>query len=909
MGAAILPANKLKYRAFVSFSHASDEQLAVALQSALSRFARPWYRLHGMRVFQDEASLSANPALRSSLEQALSQSEYLLLLASPASAQSQWVQQEVQWWLSNRGVDTIIICLTDGAIFWDNQNNAFDWSKTTALPLPLRDAFSAEPLYADFRAAKAGGKLRDSDPEFRAALLEVAAPLMGRPKDELDSEDIRLHRKAARTAVAALILIVGLGIIAALAIDAAHQRQRIAASRALASAASSPLDDRSLALLLSIESGRIVDTVESKRSLLAAIQRAPHAEAFLWGHSDAVTSAAFSPDGQSVLSAGWDNQLILWNAATYRQIGPAIKAPKDLVGVAFSPDGAKFAASAGGVVTLWDTASRAIIGAPFKADENFLHVAFSSTGKWLATNTAPYGAHPARVYVWNVTSGKQFGDPILGSTFAFNPDDSMIAIADHETLTLYDLGSHRMIGHALAGPSNDIISIAFDIDGDVVAAGAEDGSIVLWDAKSQKELGTLKGPGPVTSLIFDPHSESLYSGSRDGTVVRWNLEDMEPADTPISSFGSSIYALFFKSDGQLKALALDKKEVTILDVDDNPALGRRISAPGSGKSNIVFSPNGLLLASGGDFASVTLWDVASGEANGMALTGHDRQVTSIAFAPDGKQLISGSIDGSIIFWNVDTRSALGQPLRINGSPVWSLASSPDGKTVAAGGDAQILFYDPATRQQRGPASVSQKDRIWSLTYSPDGTLLASSGNNLQTVIRKAGQPDAAVKTFGEPISKETMELMPSGVSFNSTGTMLATSTTGHSLSLWDLKSGQLLAPVLTGHSQSVSSMAFSGDGHILASGSADGTIRLWDVPTHELIGTLDAKQKSVNSIAIEPRKDILASAGDDDTIVFWNIGVQDWISRACRTANRNLSPEEWRTYLGARPYRKTCADL
>jgi WD40 repeat protein len=897
-----------KYRAFVSFSHESDEQLAVALQSALSRFAKPWYRLHAMQVFQDEASLSANPALRASLEQALAQSEYLLLLASPASAQSVWVQQEVQWWLSNRSVEKIILCLTEGTIFWDNQGAGFDWTKTTALPASLKSAFSAEPLYADFRAAKASGKLRDSDPEFRAALLDVAAPLLGRPKDELDSEDIRLHRRAAQTAVAALALIIGLGVIAALAIDAAHQRQKVAASRALASEAASPLDDRSLGLLLSIESRRIADTVESRRSLLAAIQRVPHAQAFLWGHGDAITSAAFSPDGKTILSAGWDNQVILWNAATYQQIGPALKTSKDLVGVAFSPDGKQFAASAGGAVTMWDAASRAALGEPFKADEDFLHVAFSSTGKLLAANTAPYGAHPARVYVWDVATGKPFGDAILGSAFAFSPDDSLLAVADHENLQLYELRSHKAIGRPLTGHSKDITAIAFSPDAEVVAAGAEDNSIVLWGVKDQQVLGTLKGPDPVTSLLFDPHSEFLYSGSRDGTIIRWDIDNMESADTPITSFGGSIYSIFSSADGPLKALALDKEKVIILDINDNAALGRRISAPESGKSNIAFSPDGRLLASGGDFSSVALWDVAGGEPSGMPLSGHERQVTSVAFAADGKQLMSGSIDGSIIFWNVDSRALIGQPVKLKGSPVWSLASSPDGRTLASGGDGQIVLWDIATRQQRGPASVSQKDRIWSLAFSPDGALLASSGNNLQTAIRKTDLPDTLFKTFGNPAAKDDAELMPTGVSFNSAGSVLATSSRGHSLSLWNLKTGQLLPPVLTGHSQAVSSIAFSGDGQTLASGSADGTIRLWDVPTHELIGTLDARQKSVNSIAIEPRKEILASVGEDNTIVFWNIGVNDWISRACRIANRNLSPKEWSTYIGASAYRKTCAD-
>src|SRR6516225_10330162 len=99
----------------------------------------------------------------------------------------------------------------------------------------------------------------------------------------------------------------------------------------LASAASAEVQDRSLALLLSLESRRIADTVESRRALLTALQRLPHTETILWGHTGAGTKAVFSPDGQTILSAGWDNRIILWNASTRQQIGQAIESPKGLV--------------------------------------------------------------------------------------------------------------------------------------------------------------------------------------------------------------------------------------------------------------------------------------------------------------------------------------------------------------------------------------------------------------------------------------------------------------------------------------------------------------------------------------------------------------------------------------------------
>ena len=103
--------------------------------------------------------------------------------------------------------------------------------------------------------------------------------------------------------------------------------------------------------------------------------------------------------------------------------------------------------------------------------------------------------------------------------------------------------------------------------------------------------------------------------------------------------------------------------------------------------------------------------------------------------------------------------------------------------------------------------------------------------------------------------------------------------------------------------------AFRRDGKVLASGSADGDVRLWDVDTHELLGTLSAQQKDINSVVFDPRNGTLASVGKDDSIIFWDVDFGGWSRRACRIANRNLTPTEWKTYLGTSPYRKTCPDL
>jgi len=207
------------YNAFISYSHAADGRLAPAFQRALHKFAKPWYRRRSLRVFRDKTSLSANPALWPAIESALSESEWFLFMASPQASQSHWVQKELSWWLEHRTCDRMLILLSEGELHWDESTQNFDWRRTTAVPGTLRGQFKDEPLYVDVRWAKSVANLSLRHSQFRGAILDVAAPLLGRAKDELDGEDVRQHRRNkawAWSAGSALIILTIVAIFAAI---------------------------------------------------------------------------------------------------------------------------------------------------------------------------------------------------------------------------------------------------------------------------------------------------------------------------------------------------------------------------------------------------------------------------------------------------------------------------------------------------------------------------------------------------------------------------------------------------------------------------------------------------------------------------------------------------------------------
>jgi hypothetical protein len=160
---------KYRFNAFISYSHAADGKLAPAVQSALHRLAKPWYKLRALWVFRDETSLAATPELWPS--KALTNAEYFILLASPQAAQSSWVQKEIQWWLDNRSIDKLLIVLTEGQLTWDNITVDFDWNHTDSIPKALKGILHDEPLHVDLRWAKTEDNLSIRHSQFRACIL------------------------------------------------------------------------------------------------------------------------------------------------------------------------------------------------------------------------------------------------------------------------------------------------------------------------------------------------------------------------------------------------------------------------------------------------------------------------------------------------------------------------------------------------------------------------------------------------------------------------------------------------------------------------------------------------------------------------------------------------------------------
>lgn len=890
------------YKAFISYSHSADAQAAPALRSALRRIGQPWYRRAPFRIFLDNSSLSANPALWNAIESALGESEYFLLLASISSAQSEWVKREIDWWLTNRGPATILILVTDGTVNWRPGDRDFDWGETTAINERLRSQFADEPLWVDLRWARSEPKFSLRNPRFRNAVLQIAPPLYGKSREDLDDDDTRHYRAARRMAFTAIFVLAMLVLGISYAARVASQQRSVAECRKLAGQAIGFLDTRlDLALLLGVEDSRRSSCIEGTSALLTALQHRPHLSGFLSGHTDLVTDLAYAPNGRMLASSGWDGTVRLWDMQKRKALKPVLKG---MYGLSFSPDGTLLASADGSTIHLWRMPNGTRAGElPFDKRYEISRVSFSPDGRILAASSEATGGNPSKVFLWDVSTRQLLGPTIDAHIFAFSPDGKMLATEgdDGKSIVLRDIRTRRTLQPPMVGHTGRVRSIAFSADGQTIAAGGEDNSVIVWNLGARQSAGRafIGHRAAVNAVAFSPDGRKLASGSGDGSVILWDVEHSQPIGSPLSVAEKPVFAVAFSPDGRT-VVSNSEERVVVWNVDEDLPIGRELTRPANAESGLTFSPDGNTLASIDGYGEVTLSDAETGRTLKDSI---GERVTSIAFSPDGGLLASVGWNGVFAFWDPGTGELKGTPQKTK-FRLFSVAFSPDGRTVAMGGDAALLLWDISERRFVAQIVRQQKDRIWSLAFSPNGKLLASGGNQSFALWdAKTGSPAIApVITDAKPDY-----VVHTDIAFSRDGKLLAYRSGGTGVALWDVARRRQVGGILSGHKGTVSSIAFSANDRLLVTGGQDGTVVLWDLATHQPIGTpLAGMGSEVQSLAFRPKTEALAALGDK-RLLLWDLNEAFWRETACRVANRNLTHEEWSRFFGSSvSYRETC---
>ena len=768
----------MTFDGFISYSHAADRRLAPAIQHGLHRLAKPWHRRRALWIFRDQTGLSVTPALWTSIQNAMDKSGYFVLLASPEAANSPWVNKEIEHWLATKSPDRVLPVVTEGDWQWDPVRGDFT-DDSTAVPDALRGAFAEEPLYLDMRWARDDLHLSLRHTRFRDAIAQLAAPMHGLSKDDLEGEDVRQHRRVRMLRTGALVTLTLLTFVAVLTGMLAVRN----AARANASATEAHAQQRS-ALVQRTNAERFAqDAQEQQKRATEAAAETKRQEGLAAEQRKLAAQASIEADKQEALAN--DQRALAAEASA-----DAKKQEKN------ARQNQQLAARA---------QDRAL------AQEKLADKQRALANRWAAeAATQEKAANDA-----TAEAGKQQ------------------RLADRQQQIAV---GRRLFNQAKETMDDDpVTALKLGEAADKVQNDAESHAELASLAGSTRYAATINGAGGITA----GSGSTLSLSGDDGTVTWWDVADSaHPKKVDSTGIGDGPTVL--SPDHRLAASVADDETFALWNVADRAhpvRLGSLSYDDTFGDPRMAFSPDGKLAITSSMYTNppptnppwgydATLWDISDPTQPTVISTMHGGSgtVAGFSFSADAKTVVV-STESLRDVWDLTDRTHPTLASRASVQVTSLVAANPMQSVIAVGEQGRVTLWkmtDPARPFQASAIpAVGVADL---LAFSPDGRTLAVAATGTGTVTLW-NVAEATVPTRIADLSVGDRYLTSLG--FSGDGDVLAAAA-GDVTLVWNTEDYGV-PKLLTRLKDDRGGWVLSVDGDtMVTSRGADGTIVFWD---------------------------------------------------------------------------------
>ncbi|CAE6409803.1 unnamed protein product [Rhizoctonia solani] len=606
----------------------------------------------------------------------------------------------------------------------------------------------------------------------------------------------------------------------------------------------------------------------------------------------AVNHADFSLGGSYAVFCGDDdNNLYIWDTKRNALLGVLRGHTAPIRSLAFSLDGRYIASSSEDLtVRVWNVASldaRIVLDIPKEDEYPAEVVALCPDGTRVAVGTT-------KIYVWDTQTGHvvalhsgyqthRASVPESVDRIVFSPNGIYIASTWTDgPVRLW----HTTSGERQPGPPKEhtgsVTSMVFSPNGKRIVCGCTDATIRVCDVRTgQLVLGPLEGRYPsyaITSVVFSQDGKSIISGSYDNTISIWDANDgKQLAGAPLVGHKKPVCSVAISRDGARAFSISYDATLCVWDLRAHSGQDFRLQgfeSPRTSVQSVAFSPNCALIASGYKDGTIRLWDVQTGRMEGNPLREPEHSIRSIAFSPDGTCLVSGSggLKCNVRLWNLKSREELQPPIQFSHS-IRSIGFSSNGTRLVCGdfsGDGNL--WEASIQPGHPPHytfAANFQVQTWSLgsiAISPDGSCVAVSENNHILLW------DVQARSFDQGGNLTGHSNSVTCIAFSPSGRHLVSGSRDMTIRIWEVKNRETTVGPIKGHTDNINSVTFSPDGALIVSASRDGTVRIWNAQNgHLMINPLRGHTSSVESAVFSSDGTRIASGSDDATVRLWDL--------------------------------------